>query len=95
MRNQGGDSGQPERRPDAYSSTGFYADEIRVVIASEAKQSTLAFSLPHGLLRRFAPRNDKPKHFIFVSLTVFSVKLRGIVLDFVTIYLRLRCINSF
>jgi hypothetical protein len=29
------------------------------VIASEAKQSTLAFMLRHGLLRRFAPRNDE------------------------------------
>jgi hypothetical protein len=28
------------------------------VIASEAKQSILAFMLLHGLLRRFAPRND-------------------------------------
>src|ERR1700727_1873427 len=34
---------------------------IFAVIASEAKQSTLAFMLSHALLRRSAPRNDDAK----------------------------------
>jgi hypothetical protein len=40
-----------------------------------------------------APRNDNRKHSIFISLTVFSVKLMSIVIGFVTIYLRL-CYGS-
>jgi hypothetical protein len=46
-----------------YNSDALRREMVEVcsfaVIASEAKQSTLAFMLRHGLLRRFAPRNDE------------------------------------
>jgi hypothetical protein len=40
------------------ATRGESAQVCLAVIASAAKQSTLAFLSPHGLLRRFAPRND-------------------------------------